>query len=143
MLHDFLAMPDIRARLTNGHTLRDVATWQLNFGSQERLQHTFDGALLVGDAAGFINPLTGGGIHNALISATLAAETVDDALRRGDVSRQSLRIYEQRCDEAMWSGMRRSFFYQRFLLNYPTLVDWLIRFLGRHGGVAKTFVSKL
>ncbi|MBK7218836.1 MAG: hypothetical protein IPH95_17745 [Candidatus Promineofilum sp.] len=97
----------------------------------------------MGDAAGFINPLTGGGIHNALISATLAAETVDDALRRGDVSRQSLRIYEQRCDEAMWSGMRRSFFYQRFLLNYPTLVDWLIRFLGRHGGVAKTFVSKL
>ena len=43
----------------------------------------------------------------------------------------------------MWSGMRRSFFYQRFLLNYPTQVDWLIRFLGRHGGVAKTFVSKL
>ena len=143
MLHDFLAMPDIRARLRNGHTLRDVATWQLNFGSQERLQHAFDGALLVGDAAGFINPLTGGGIHNALISAMLAAETVNEALRRGDVSRQSLRVYERRCDEAMWSGMRRSFFYQRFLLNYPTLVDWLIRFLGRHGGVAKTFVSKL
>ena len=143
MLRDFMAMPAIRARLSPDHALRNVATWQLSFGSQERLQHTFDGALLVGDAAGFINPLTGGGIHNALISAVLAAETVDEALRRGDVSRQSLRVYEQRCDEAMWSGMRRSFFYQRFLLNYPTLVDWLIRFLGRHGGVAKTFVSKL
>ena len=143
MLRDFLEMPAIRARLRNGHSLRDVASWQLSFGSQERLQHTFDGALLVGDAAGFINPLTGGGIHNALISAVLAAETVDEALRRGDVSRQSLRIYEQRCDEAMWSGMRRSFFYQRFLLNYPTLVGWLIRCLGRHGGMANTFVSKL
>ncbi len=143
MLRDFLDMPPIRARLANDHTLRDVAIWQLNFGSQARLQHAFDGALLVGDAAGFINPLTGGGIHNALISAMLAAETVDEALRRGDVSRESLRVYEQRCDEAMWSGMRRSFFYQRFLLNYPTQVDWLIRFLGRHGGVAKTFVSKL
>ncbi len=143
MLRDFLEMPPIRARLTNGHALRDVAIWQLNFGSQERLQHAFDGALLVGDAAGFINPLTGGGIHNALISAVLAAETVDEALRRQDVSRQGLRVYEQRCDEEMGSGMRRSFFYQRFLLNYPTQVDWLIRFLGRHGGVAKTFVSKL
>ena len=143
MLRDFLEMPPIRARLTNGHAVRDVAIWQLNFGSQERLQHAFDGALLVGDAAGFINPLTGGGIHNALISAVLAAETVDEALRRQDVSREGLRVYEQRCDEEMGSGMRRSFFYQRFLLNYPTQVDWLIRFLGRHGGVAKTFVSKL
>jgi len=39
--------------------------------------------------------------------------------------------------------MRTSFFYQRFLMNYPMLVDRLIRFLGRHGGVAKVFVSKL
>jgi flavin-dependent dehydrogenase len=143
MLRDFLDMPAIRARLNNGTAPRDVATWQLNFGSQEQLQHTFDGALLVGDAAGFINPLTGGGIHNALISAVLAAETVDDALRRGDVSRESLQVYEERCEAAMGPGMRKSFFYQRFLLNYPTVVDWLIRFLGRHGGIAKTFVSKL
>jgi geranylgeranyl reductase family protein len=143
MLRDFLDMPDIRSRLRNGTAPRDVATWQLNFGSQERLQHVFDGALLVGDAAGFINPLTGGGIHNALISAVLAAETVDDALRRGDVSRESLKIYEQRCEAELGPAMRKSFFYQRFLLNYPMVVDWLIRFLGRHGGIAKTFVSKL
>lgn len=143
MLRDFLAMPAIRSRLREGHVVRDVAIWQLSFGSQKGLQHAFDGALLVGDAAGFINPLTGGGIHNALISGLLAAETAGEALKRGDFSRESLRVYEERCHEAMWSGMRTSFFYQRFLMNYPTLVDWLIRFLGRHGGVAKAFVSKL
>lgn len=143
MLRDFLDMPDIRPRLGNDHVVRDVAMWQLNFGSQAGLQHAFDGALLVGDAAGFINPLTGGGIHNALISALLAAETADEALRRGDVSRAGLQVYEERCREEMWSAMRTSFFYQRFLMNYPMLVDRLIRFLGRHGGVAKVFVSKL
>ncbi len=143
MLSDFLAMPDIRPRLKNGRAPRDVAIWQLNFGSQDGLQHTFDGALLVGDAAGFINPLTGGGIHNALISGVLAAQTVDEALRRGDVSRESLCVYEERCNDAMWAGMRKAFFYQRFLLNYPTLVDWLIRLLGQHGGIAQIFVSKL
>jgi len=143
MLRDFLAMPAIRSRLREGHIVRDVAIWQLNFGSQKGLQHAFDGALLVGDAAGFINPLTGGGIHNALISGLLAAETAGEALKRGDFSRESLRVYEERCHEAMWSGMRTSFFYQRFLMNYPTPVDWLIRFLGRHGGMAKVFVSKL
>ncbi|HOU40142.1 MAG TPA: NAD(P)/FAD-dependent oxidoreductase [Promineifilum sp.] len=143
MLHDFLDMPAIRPRLREGHTVRDMAIWQLSFGSQKGLQYAFDGALLVGDAAGFINPLTGGGIHNALISALLAAETADEALRRGDVSRAGLQVYEERCRETMWSGMRTSFFYQRFLMNYPMLVDRLIRFLGRHGGLAKVFVSKL
>ncbi len=60
MLQDFLEMPAIRERLKHGGVLRDVATWQLNFGSQRNLQHVYDGAVLVGDAAGFINPLTGG-----------------------------------------------------------------------------------
>lgn len=143
MLQEFLAMPAIRARLSNDHTVRDVAIWQLNFGSQKKLQHAYDGALLVGDAAGFINPLTGGGIENALISGCLAAETIGAALHAGDTSRERLRDYERRCDEEMWSGMRKSFLYQRVLLNYPNVVDFLIRYLGRHGGVAKTFLSKL
>ena len=123
--------------------MRDVAIWQLSFGSQKKLQHAYDGALLVGDAAGFINPLTGGGIENALISGKLAAETIDQALRTGDISREGLKIYEQQCDEEMWDGMRKSFLYQRILLNYPGFVDFLIRYLGQHGGVAKTFLSKL
>jgi geranylgeranyl reductase family protein len=143
MLNDFLEMPAFRGRLRDHYNVRDVAIWQLNFGSQERLQHAYDGALLVGDAAGFINPLTGGGIHNAMISACLAADTIHEALRQGDVSREQLKIYEQRCDEAMWSTMRKSFLYQRVLMNYPGFVDFLIRFLGRHGGLTKTFVSKL
>jgi geranylgeranyl reductase family protein len=143
MLKDFLAMPVIRERLKNNGDVRDVAIWQLNFGSQKRLRHAYDGALLVGDAAGFINPLTGGGIENALISGCLAADTIDAALCSGDLSREALKVYEQRCDETMWSTMRKSFFYQRILMNYPGFVDFLIRYLGQHGGVAKTFVSKL
>ncbi len=113
MLQEFLAMPAIRERLRDGYAVRDVAIWQLNFGSQEGLQHAFDGALLVGDAAGFINPLTGGGIHNAIISGLLAAQTIDAALRQGDVSREGLRVYEERCQEEIWPSMRTSFFYQR------------------------------
>lgn len=143
MLQEFLDMPSIRERLTKDLDVRDVAIWQLNFGSQKNLKHVYDGALLVGDAAGFINPLTGGGIHNALISAILAAETINDAFQTGDVSREGLSSYERLCHEALWPEMSKSFFYQRILLNYPNLVDFLIKFLGQHGGVAKTFISKL
>ncbi len=42
------------------------------------------GYLLVGDAAGFLDPFTGEGVHRALRGAELAAEAVEGALRRGD-----------------------------------------------------------
>lgn len=143
MLAEFLEMPMIKPRLKNGGQLHDVATWQLNFGSQKHLQHTFDGALLVGDAAGFINPLTGGGIHNSIISAELAALTIDEALRRGDVSRASLLIYEQRCHEAMWDSMKTSYRYQRWFLRFPILVDGMVRVMNENSGLAQTFLTKL
>lgn len=143
MLQDFLAIPDIRARLRHGGVVRDVATWQLNFGSQRNLQHAFDGALLVGDAAGFINPLTGGGIHNGLVSAILAADAIDSALQRGDVSREALRVYEANCHAEMDGPMRKAFLYQRLLKNFPSAIDFLIARASRSNGLADIFISKL
>ena len=143
MLRQFLAMPAIKGRLKQGGQLRDMATWQLNFGSQKQMQHVFEGALLVGDAAGFINPLTGGGIHNSLVSARLAANTVHDALTRGDTSRAAMQHYEQECHDALWDNMRRSFNIQRTLLRFPFLVDLLVKVLGENSSVAKMFLTKL
>jgi flavin-dependent dehydrogenase len=54
-----------------------------------------NGLLLVGDAAGTINPMTGEGIALALRGAELAAETADLALRRGQTSARVLAGYER------------------------------------------------
>lgn len=143
MLDTFLAMPAIKKRLQPGWRLRDIATWQLNFGSQKRLQHVYDGAILVGDAAGLINPLTGGGIHNAIISAKLAARTVHEALQKGAVSRTSMQIYEQRIHEAMWDSMQRSYRFQRTLMRFPPLIDFLVKRMKANSGLAQTFLTKL
>jgi geranylgeranyl reductase family protein len=143
MLHEFLQMPAIEARLLNGGELRDVATWQLNFGSQKGMRYVYDGALLVGDAAGFINPLTGGGIHNSMVSAELASYTIDQAVQSGDMSYEAMRAYEQRCHEAMWDNMRRSFALQRMLYHVPPMVDFLVRWMGVNNRFAKTFLDKL
>ncbi len=143
LLKTFLSFPDIKKRLLNGGQLRDIATWQLNFGSQKHLQHTFDGAVLVGDAAGFINPLTGGGIHNAIISATLAAQTVAEAFSKEDTSRAALKIYEERCRQAMWRSMNRSYFLQRTLMQFPFMIDFLVKRMKENSLFAQTFLSKL
>jgi flavin-dependent dehydrogenase len=53
-----------------------------------------DGVLLVGDAAGYYDPLTGQGIYRALRSAELAADVIDRGLRSGRVARSDLLPYE-------------------------------------------------
>jgi 2-polyprenyl-6-methoxyphenol hydroxylase-like FAD-dependent oxidoreductase len=65
---------------------------------------TADCALLVGDAAGYYDPLTGQGIFRALHSAELAARNLDEALRRSRVSRSDLRPYEVRSRAAFTPG---------------------------------------
>jgi flavin-dependent dehydrogenase len=55
-----------------------------------------DGLVLVGDAAGFVDGITGEGMSLALRGAALAAEVVVDALRAGSVSAERLRPYARR-----------------------------------------------
>ena len=143
MLQGFMDLSQIKSRIIRGGELEDIKIWQLNFGSQKNLQNAYDGAILVGDAAGLINPLTGGGIHNAMISAGLAGQTIDEALQKGSTSRQELEVYEQRCHDAMWGSMRRSYFMQRWVLRFPAIADILFSYAGEDGSFAKTFLEKL
>ncbi len=55
----------------------------------------FDGAALVGDAAGYYDPFTGQGIYQALAGAEALADVLDDALRNGAVTRASLEPYAE------------------------------------------------
>jgi flavin-dependent dehydrogenase len=53
----------------------------------------------VGDAAGFLDAITGEGVSLALITARLAAATVAEALDANDLSAARLRPYEAARDD--------------------------------------------
>ena len=55
-----------------------------------------DGALIVGDAAGFLNSQRLKGIHLAMKTGMLAAETAFEALLKGDYSKAALGNFEER-----------------------------------------------
>jgi digeranylgeranylglycerophospholipid reductase len=55
-----------------------------------------DGLMLVGDAARQVDPLTGGGIANAMAAGKMAAEITIAAIQTGDSSRQFLSRYPER-----------------------------------------------
>lgn len=62
-------------------------------------QTVADGLMLVGDAARQSDPLTGGGIINAMNAGVIAGEVAADAISRGDTSASGLDEYEVRWRE--------------------------------------------
>jgi len=142
MLKDFLAMPDINKRLKQGWQLSNIAAWPLNFGSQKHLQYSFDGAILVGDAAGFINPLTGGGINKSLLSGQLGAGVIHKALQDGDVSLAGLKKYEETCISLLLNSLRRSYSLQKLLYYFPFMIDLIAFYWQKNNSLARTLIEK-
>jgi digeranylgeranylglycerophospholipid reductase len=55
-----------------------------------------DGAVVVGDAAGLVSPISGAGIAYAIRSGEIAGEVLSEALQRGDTSARGLAAYPRR-----------------------------------------------
>lgn len=68
-----------------------------------------DGVMLVGDAAHQTDPLTGGGILNAMRAGVIAGDVAAKAIAAGNVSRAGLKEYEDRWREDIGKTIARSF----------------------------------
>src|SRR5882762_228447 len=86
--------PTIAKLLEGGKLLRYGAKTIAAGGLYAMPQIYADGVLLVGDCAGFLNSQRLKGIHTAIKSGMLAAETIFHALLKGDYSAQQLSRYE-------------------------------------------------
>ncbi len=93
--------PAMRALLAGGKLAGYGAKAIPEGGYYSLLPPAVDGALVVGDSAGFLNPLRLKGVHLAMKSGMLAAETVFSALKAGDTGQASLATFRDRV-EASW-----------------------------------------
>ena len=67
-----------------------------------RIERTYgDRLLVVGDAAGLVKPTTGGGIYYSLVSASIAAGVLTEALADDDLTANRLEDYERRWRAAL------------------------------------------
>lgn len=83
-----------------------------------------NGWLLVGDAASFLDPFVGEGVHDALHSARLAAPVASAALRAGDLSAEALAPYRRARRGAFTAKHTVSWVVQGFV-NAPPLMDYV------------------
>jgi digeranylgeranylglycerophospholipid reductase len=54
-----------------------------------------DGLMITGDAARVVDPLTGGGIYNAMYTGRLAAQVAAECISKGDTTREALMVYDK------------------------------------------------
>jgi electron-transferring-flavoprotein dehydrogenase len=94
----FKRHPFISSILDGGQLVRYGAKALPEGGWNTQPRLFVDGALIVGDAANFVNSLRLKGIHLAMRSGMLAAETAFDAIRAGDTSSRALSAYKHAID---------------------------------------------
>lgn len=95
--------------------------------------------VLVGDAAGYFDPLTGQGIRRALRSAILAASTIDRILRKRRESGEALAAYDRALRRELAPGRR----VQRIVeavVSRPRLREAFVARLGAAPGAAGALV---
>lgn len=120
-LRQVIASDAFCQRFAQARPLEEPVGWNLPIGSKRRQVHGA-GFLLLGDAAGLIDPFTGEGIANALYSARFAVQAVAEACAANDFSAAFLRRYEQRLwaslgDELKISTQLRRLGQRRSLMN--------------------------
>lgn len=76
-----------------------------------------DNVLVTGDAAGMVNPLTGGGIISGMLGGRLAGQVAAQAIVEGDYSKKSLEIYEELCEEELGKSFQKYLKAKDYLLS--------------------------
>ncbi|MFA6213684.1 MAG: geranylgeranyl reductase family protein [Candidatus Micrarchaeia archaeon] len=114
--------PLFKERFAGAKMVSPLKAWQLPFGSKKRKVHA-QNVLLVGDAAGLVDPFSGEGVGNAMLSGKIASDVAYEALAAGDTSEAFLSRYDERLWKAVWNELSASYQMQRlgkveFLLNF-------------------------
>ena len=94
----FKQHPFMRKLLEGGQMVRYGAKALPEGGWNSIPRPYMDGGLIAGDAGGFLNALRLKGIHLAMRTGMLAAETAFEAIRAGDTSASSLKRYQDKID---------------------------------------------
>eukprot|EP00981_Chlorochromonas_danica_P007820 scaffold1884_cov343-Ochromonas_danica.AAC.37 len=80
-------------------------------------------ALLIGDAAGFVDPLTGEGIHTAMITGKIAAQVAQEMFESNNLTEQACEAYALRCWDAFGHDFLISAWIAKLLPMMPIALD--------------------
>ncbi|MCX6248823.1 MAG: NAD(P)/FAD-dependent oxidoreductase [Bacteroidetes bacterium] len=97
-----------------------------------------NGFLLAGDAASLVDPFSGEGIGNAMVSGEIAAGVIREAFATNDLSAGKLKQYDERIKKRMGKELRTSRRIQT-LCSYPSLFNAVVKKANRNKELKQLF----
>ena len=128
-------------RFADAQPTEEPIGWNLPAGSKHRPNHG-NGFMLLGDAAGLIDPFTGEGIGNAFYSAKFGVETAQAAIDADDVSASILSAYDRKLWDEIGSELKVSHRLQK-IGRSRTLLNFVIHKAERSQEVRDTIMGMM
>ncbi|MAZ61386.1 MAG: hypothetical protein CMG50_04330 [Candidatus Marinimicrobia bacterium] len=113
-----------RKRFKDSKKIDSPKSWVLPLGRVKRINYG-DGFMLLGDAAGLIDPFTGEGIGNAMASAKFAIKIASKCLEKNDFSSKLTSEYNKILWTKLGSELKTSSRLQD-LANYRVLLNFVM-----------------
>lgn len=136
MLRMIETHPEFKQRFAKAELISDIKGYGLPLGSKKRV---VSGAnyMLVGDAASLIDPFTGEGISNAMISGRWAATQAELCLQHQNFNADFMQGYDKAVYNRLWKELKLSRHMQR-LLDYPWLFNQVASKASKNQALAET-----
>jgi flavin-dependent dehydrogenase len=132
-LHDsVLSEEPTISKVFNKELLSEAKVIPVRYGE---IQNPFkDNLLIIGDAGGHVDPLTGFGIQYALEGAKIAAETIVEGFIKNDLTHKSLSKFADKCMKKFGKEMQWSQKIAKLMHKYPLFVDAMASWIQKRGG---------
>ena len=124
MLEIIQDYPELKDRFEGAEPVGKVQGYGLPLGSKKR-SISGERYMLVGDAGSLIDPFTGEGIGNAMMSGMFAAQHAAKCLEAGDFSAEAMAPYDQMVYDRLWPELKLSKRMQE-MVKYPWLFNFVV-----------------
>ena len=130
--------PQLSERFKNAEPVDDIRGYGLPLGSKKRAI-SGDNYMLIGDAASLIDPFTGEGIGNAILSGYTAAQQAKEAIEIKNFSGTALKKYDEAIYRRLGDELSLSYRMQK-LVKYPWLFNFVVRKANRNKVLRETIM---
>ncbi len=139
MLSIFENHPVMKKRFANATLDGNIVGWGLPFGSKKR-QLSGNNYILTGDAASLIDPFTGEGVGNAVVSGLVASRMAKKAIEAEDYSKEFLSEYDSIMYQKLWNELKLSHTMQK-LTTYPWLFNFVVNRINASKALQDVFTN--
>lgn len=122
MLRIIETVPYLKERFEGAEMISDIKGYGLPLGSR-KTAISGNRFMLCGDAASLIDPLTGEGIGQAMVSGRYAGWQAKKCFEQKNFSASFMKQYDKTVYDKLWKEHRRSYFIRKLIINNPKLFN--------------------